>query len=188
MIILDLRQGLLPIEMVQNRSIMKIDSTYRGLFNSIGYSVIMCTLLVSAGKYFTSYYFLVLILTLIVIFVSLAICDYRQHPVKPFPVKKRKQKCNKATHLTQLMSRKSSNWEMTTTKQHSSNFQRLSRCQTVGNLRKTTLNKMSLSKQDQGYFKMEEIVEMEEVDVNDSVLPFICRVDAENSKQRKTSL
>ena len=54
----------------------KLDRSYDGFFNYLGFAVILCTLLVSVGKLITCYYFFYIITLLILILISLTIFDY----------------------------------------------------------------------------------------------------------------
>ena len=54
---------------------MKIDRSYEGFINSFGVAISICTLLVSIGKYITSFYFLYIVACLFLILITLQICD-----------------------------------------------------------------------------------------------------------------
>ena len=54
------------------------DRTYEDFFRSLGFAVILCTLLVSVGKYVTSHYFVLIILCLVVLLVICGTYDCQE--------------------------------------------------------------------------------------------------------------
>ena len=52
------------------------DSTYKDLFNSLGFAVIVTTLFVSVGKTLTNYYFTIAIVVVVLVILPLIYHDY----------------------------------------------------------------------------------------------------------------
>lgn len=58
---------------------MKVDKTYNEIFTSFSQALVVCTLIVSVGKFLTAYYFAFFIIGASVIILILSFHDYEQH-------------------------------------------------------------------------------------------------------------
>ena len=61
---------------------MKLDRNYDDFFNSVGFAIVLCTMIVAVGKSITNYYFFYIITFVVLLILSMAIYNYNIHRYK----------------------------------------------------------------------------------------------------------